>query len=103
MNYENKNIDGFKQSTTNELYSAIGYLAEIDLIKKNLKNKSESLLSPKILIRHSPGEMRKQNNGPRLDPLNAFSLDRLSNSEVLERSEERRVGKECRSRWSPYH
>src|SRR3712207_1642953 len=23
--------------------------------------------------------------------------------ELLERSEERRVGKECRSRWSPYH
>src|SRR5258706_4996476 len=23
--------------------------------------------------------------------------------EPLERSEERRVGKECRSRWSPYH
>src|SRR3989454_8803008 len=23
--------------------------------------------------------------------------------EVLHRSEERRVGKECRSRWSPYH
>ena len=23
--------------------------------------------------------------------------------EVAERSEERRVGKECRSRWSPYH
>ena len=22
---------------------------------------------------------------------------------VTERSEERRVGKECRSRWSPYH
>ena len=26
----------------------------------------------------------------------------LSGSKV-ERSEERRVGKECRSRWSPYH
>ena len=24
-------------------------------------------------------------------------------SQVVERSEERRVGKECRSRWSPYH
>src|SRR5258707_2625876 len=24
-------------------------------------------------------------------------------AEALERSEERRVGKECRSRWSPYH
>ena len=23
--------------------------------------------------------------------------------DLLERSEERRVGKECRSRWSPYH
>ena len=23
--------------------------------------------------------------------------------EILARSEERRVGKECRSRWSPYH
>ena len=29
-------------------------------------------------------------------------LDRLS-FESLGRSEERRVGKECRSRWSPYH
>ena len=28
-----------------------------------------------------------------------FSTDAL----VAERSEERRVGKECRSRWSPYH
>ena len=25
------------------------------------------------------------------------------NSGNLDRSEERRVGKECRSRWSPYH
>ena len=27
----------------------------------------------------------------------------LSNTYHLHRSEERRVGKECRSRWSPYH
>src|SRR2546430_6986223 len=27
----------------------------------------------------------------------------MSNSEETVRSEERRVGKECRSRWSPYH
>ena len=25
------------------------------------------------------------------------------NTELINRSEERRVGKECRSRWSPYH
>ena len=27
----------------------------------------------------------------------------LRNLDVVMRSEERRVGKECRSRWSPYH
>src|SRR3712207_9295872 len=27
----------------------------------------------------------------------------LPSEEVTRRSEERRVGKECRSRWSPYH
>src|ERR1039457_1136234 len=30
-----------------------------------------------------------------------FSLEKVERSTV--RSEERRVGKECRSRWSPYH
>src|SRR5574343_1815413 len=38
-----------------------------------------------------------------LDELPPFiSLTSLTISE-LKRSEERRVGKECRSRWSPYH
>ena len=27
----------------------------------------------------------------------------IVHNEILLRSEERRVGKECRSRWSPYH
>jgi len=31
------------------------------------------------------------------------SLDRLLPEAFAVRSEERRVGKECRSRWSPYH
>ena len=30
-------------------------------------------------------------------------FDALNNLNILTRSEERRVGKECRSRWSPYH
>src|SRR3712207_616116 len=32
-----------------------------------------------------------------------FWADRLRGEDVPLRSEERRVGKECRSRWSPYH
>ena len=35
---------------------------------------------------------------------NAYNLNVLPQlKEALDRSEERRVGKECRSRWSPYH
>ena len=35
--------------------------------------------------------------------LNAIPQIRHSVSHDDQRSEERRVGKECRSRWSPYH
>ena len=31
-----------------------------------------------------------------------FGVDELNRAALI-RSEERRVGKECRSRWSPYH
>ena len=33
----------------------------------------------------------------------AYKLYTIENGEKEFRSEERRVGKECRSRWSPYH
>ena len=32
-----------------------------------------------------------------------FGMQQLFRSYDIVRSEERRVGKECRSRWSPYH
>ena len=33
----------------------------------------------------------------------AFAPQGILSSDSANRSEERRVGKECRSRWSPYH
>src|SRR3712207_8135304 len=33
----------------------------------------------------------------------AYEFESAQHAEKLFRSEERRVGKECRSRWSPYH
>ena len=34
--------------------------------------------------------------------LNSYGIASIEEAEKI-RSEERRVGKECRSRWSPYH
>ena len=43
----------------------------------------------------------------KLQDYNSRLYEQLENqpldSEIINRSEERRVGKECRSRWSPYH
>ena len=53
------------------------------------------------------GAVNLKNNRDEVDQLNVFPVpdgDTGTNmSMTVTRSEERRVGKECRSRWSPYH
>ena len=77
INYETKNVDLYKKDTTSELHGAIGYLTEINLQKK--EENFSHFLKPKLLIRYAPGEMRKESSGPRLEPISAFSLNRLNN------------------------
>src|SRR5690606_39832266 len=61
---------------------------------------SSDVCSSDLERHHQPGAALRQ-LGDRLlvHVLARFVPDEL----VVERSEERRVGKECRSRWSPYH
>lgn len=77
INYETKNLDNYKKDTTSELFGAIGYLSELNFEKKI--GTTSHLLKPKTLLRYAPGAMRKEFDGPRLDPLKAFSLDRINN------------------------
>ena len=42
-------------------------------------------------------------NETRKNILEIIESATLTHEQKLTRSEERRVGKECRSRWSPYH
>src|SRR2546429_6581375 len=50
----------------------------------------------------SPSNSSKLAGGP-MKVMPAFSHARANAAFSERRSEERRVGKECRSRWSPYH
>ena len=78
INYSAKNINKFKDETTNELFGAIGYLAELDLEKT--ENDDKHFLTPKMLVRYSPGQMRKEDSGGRIDATEAFSINRMDNS-----------------------
>ena len=60
-----------------------------------------------------PAAAQQKDNYPELEgpgPVIIISKDKNGKQELIDvfnetqrRSEERRVGKECRSRWSPYH
>ena len=49
------------------------------------------------------GEWKKLHNEELSDLYSLSNIVRVVKSRRMRRSEERRVGKECRSRWSPYH
>ena len=61
-----------------------------------------------IVVTTTPTEIETSitdTSGPQIEvpveePVPAIHMPK---SDILQRSEERRVGKECRSRWSPYH
>ena len=57
LNYDTKNTKVYKNETTNELFGAVGYLAQIDLFKK-LRDNASHILTPKLLLRYAPGHMR---------------------------------------------
>ena len=78
VNYDSKNIDYYKNTTTNELFGAIGILNEFNLEKK-IKGFADQYLTPKLLLRYSPGNMRKETDGMKLNTTDLFSLNRLDN------------------------
>src|SRR5256885_15729797 len=76
-------------------------ISSIWLVKKglspiNLLITQTRQVSAQNLIKRLDDSQQPQELMPLIRQINDL-LDRLS------RSEERRVGKECRSRWSPYH
>jgi len=66
---------------------------------------------PTLLVSGGPMAAGRMPDGRAIDLISVFEgvashrRGKISDGELttIERSEERRVGKECRSRWSPYH
>ena len=83
VNYEAKNIDNLKKEPTNELYGALGYYTDISLYKDFNEN-SRHLFKPKLLLKYSPSNMKKEESGDRLNSLNIFSLNKVSSNENFE-------------------
>src|SRR3712207_1128857 len=73
-----------------------GCLPKADKAKIESASSSASLIGPNS-INKAPDAVKSALSGERLVALKDSQLDKIN------RSEERRVGKECRSRWSPYH
>src|SRR5256885_15970104 len=74
------------------------YARRIQALSKIVANHRE--LAEKKYISH----LELQNKEEQLSSLETQLLGaQRSRSQLTRRSEERRVGKECRSRWSPYH
>ena len=54
-----------------------------------------------LLVVSQPDRPKGRSGQPQFSPVKECAL--RHGLAVFQRSEERRVGKECRSRWSPYH
>ena len=68
----------------------------------HLKREKERYKSP-LPSREYILQILQQQGIPLAEQVLQKLLDITKKEEELFRSEERRVGKECRSRWSPYH
>ena len=104
LDFVRKRITGF-QERTGHLYNLEASPAEgatYRFAKEDLKR------WPDILHAGTPGKPYYTNSsqlpvGFTDDPFEALARQEDLQTKYQLRSEERRVGKECRSRWSPYH
>ena len=84
VNYTAKKTDDFKNDEDNhELHSVLGYFAKLPFFKEDLINSNFYSLTPKILLRYAPGNMRKVTSG-KLKYGNLFSINKINEADVVE-------------------
>ena len=74
--------------------------------KREMARKTNTTDDGILALIEQTNEEVKQENSNKNPVINSIQRDYMAgevSKDLLLRSEERRVGKECRSRWSPYH
>src|SRR2546429_9999568 len=82
-------------------FNVLNQLAEPHPQGIEKRDKEDHEDSDQLLHREADRVLRSERNG--MDNPRLRRDCREDYTEISRRSEERRVGKECRSRWSPYH
>ena len=72
------------------------------VLKKSVKSFITRVLITVIIFLVGMILIKKDNNVKNIILENVYDKN-FEFTKIKDRSEERRVGKECRSRWSPYH
>ncbi len=90
INYEANNVEIYKKDFTSEVHGALGLLSKLKLQKNT--NNSQHFLTPKFLFKYAPGDMRKETSGSRLDPVKAYSMNRIDNVNNFEKGLSGTVG-----------
>jgi LPS-assembly protein len=83
VNYDSKNIKGYKNEQNSEFFGALGYLSEIDFYK-DFNEYNRHLFTPKILLKYAPGNMKQETDGGRINSLNIFTLNRTPSNNNFE-------------------
>src|SRR5437016_10816394 len=90
--------DGIRDwSVTGVQTCALPILAETSPLVQNLVDRGLSAASARLIVARTD-HAKVEEKISLVDWLSA-----INDSRVQKRSEERRVGKECRCRWAPYH
>ena len=94
-----------KKGARIKYYDPTGLKKEFNKLKNVSFSNSinEAVRGADLVILHTEWNDFKSINFKRLYPSKNLKIYDMRNIYSPLRSEERRVGKECRSRWSPYH